>query len=124
MRGAMRAVLKALFSALILSGTVAAVALLGRYGLFDGFDRADLRWEENCRFTDRNGAVLRILPDARGERHLWVPGREIPDTVKRAFLAAEDRRFYLHPGFDPLAIARAARVKRNGGRGGAGGGAP
>lgn len=116
MRGAMRAVLKALFSALILSGAVAAIALLGRYGFFDGFDRADLRWEENCRFTDRNGAVLRILPDARGERHLWVPGREIPETVKRAFLAAEDRRFYLHPGFDPLAIVRALRVNRNGGR--------
>ncbi len=116
MRDGMRAVVRTVLSALILSGTVAAVTLLGRYGAFDGFERADLRWEENCRFTDRNGAVLRILPDARGERHLWVPGREIPEAVKRAFLVAEDRRFYLHPGFDPLAIARALRANLRGGR--------
>jgi penicillin-binding protein 1C len=112
----MRVVLQTLLSALILSGTVAAIALLGRYGLFDGFERADLHWEENCRFTDRDGAVLRILPDARGERHLWVPAREIPETVKRAFLAAEDRRFFLHPGFDPLAIMRAVRANLQSGR--------
>lgn len=111
-----RPLLRAVLSALFLSGAVGAVALLGRYGLFDGFDREELRWEENCRFTDRNGAPLRILPDARGERHLWVPGREIPESVKRAFLAAEDRRFYLHPGFDPLAIARALRANLRGGR--------
>lgn len=116
MRDGMRVVFRTLLSALVLSGTVAAVVLLGRYGLFDGFERADLRWEENCRFTDRNGEVLRILPDARGERHLWVPVGEIPDTVKRAFLAAEDRRFFLHPGFDPLAIARAARSNLRSGR--------
>ncbi|MFA6148626.1 MAG: penicillin-binding protein 1C [bacterium] len=116
MRAVARAVLRTVLSALILAGTVAAVALPGRYGLFDGFERADLRWEENCRFSDRNGVPLRILQDARGERHLWVPASAIPETVKRAFLAAEDKRFFLHPGFDPLAIARAARANLRGGR--------
>jgi len=116
MRGGMRTVFRTVLSALILTGAIAAVALLGRYGLFDGFERADLGWEENCRFTDRNGEVLRILADAQGERHLWVPGREIPEAVKRAFLAAEDRRFFLHPGFDLLAIVRALRANLHGGR--------
>ncbi len=31
----------------------------------------------------------------------------LPDHVPQAFLAIEDRRFYYHPGIDPLGIARA-----------------
>ncbi|MBF8259014.1 MAG: membrane carboxypeptidase/penicillin-binding protein PbpC [Actinobacteria bacterium] len=116
MRGGVRAIRKSLLSALILAGAATAVVLPGRYGLFDGFERADLHLEENCRFTDRNGTPLRILPDAREERHLWVPGKEIPEAVKRAVLAAEDRRFYLHPGFDPFAILRALQANLHGGR--------
>lgn len=33
---------------------------------------------------------------------------ELPEHVPQAFLAIEDRRFYSHPGIDPLGIARAA----------------
>jgi penicillin-binding protein 1C len=32
---------------------------------------------------------------------------EIPGELKAVFILAEDRRFYAHPGVDPLAIARA-----------------
>ena len=31
---------------------------------------------------------------------------DVPQTVRNAFLAAEDRRFYSHPGVDPIGLAR------------------
>lgn len=40
---------------------------------------------------------------------------ELPDHVKEAFLAIEDRRFYDHWGVDPRGIARAAWTGRGGG---------
>lgn len=33
---------------------------------------------------------------------------DLPEHVPQAFMAIEDRRFYSHPGIDPLGIARAA----------------
>ncbi len=43
------------------------------------------------------------------ERRFFVPGRDIPATVRKAVLAAEDQRFYLHHGFDMEGILRALR---------------
>lgn len=55
---------------------------------------------------DREGRLLSaaIAPDGQ-----WrFPGDgEIPDRFVRALLAREDKRFYRHPGVDPLAAARA-----------------
>jgi penicillin-binding protein 1C len=50
-----------------------------------------------------------MLPDENGLYHLWIDGKEIPDIVKKAFIAAEDRRFYDHHGFDLFATLRALR---------------
>src|SRR5574341_1088679 len=58
-------------------------------------------------FTDRYGKELRFLPDVKGERARWVPLAGIPVTVRNAFIAAEDERFYRHHGFDAIAILRA-----------------
>lgn len=41
------------------------------------------------------------------ERRIWVPLAELPPHVPRAFIAAEDRRFFEHVGVDLLGIARA-----------------
>ena len=43
------------------------------------------------------------------ERRYFVPVRDVPDIVKKAFLAAEDQRFYTHHGFDSKGILRALR---------------
>jgi penicillin-binding protein 1A len=56
-----------------------------------------------------------VVRDRRGdqvdrfyvERRQWVPLDELPDHVWQAFVAAEDRRFFEHPGVDALGIARA-----------------
>ncbi|HEY6037435.1 MAG TPA: PBP1A family penicillin-binding protein [Kofleriaceae bacterium] len=42
------------------------------------------------------------------ENRQIVPLERMPSHVPAAFLSAEDRRFYQHPGFDPLGIVRAA----------------
>jgi len=42
------------------------------------------------------------------ERRIWSPLAEMPPHVWRAFIAAEDRRFFEHKGFDLGGIFRAA----------------
>jgi penicillin-binding protein 1A len=40
-------------------------------------------------------------------RRIWVSLDDIPDSVQKAFVAAEDRRFYQHHGVDERGIIRA-----------------
>src|SRR5271168_1486179 len=40
-------------------------------------------------------------------RRVWVPLSDVPDFVQKAFIAAEDRRFYQHHGVDERGIIRA-----------------
>jgi penicillin-binding protein 1C len=56
---------------------------------------------------DRNGELLRLFPDGRGRFSLWSEVDKIPIHLKQAVIAAEDQRFYYHPGFDPIAVLRA-----------------
>jgi penicillin-binding protein 1A len=42
-----------------------------------------------------------------GNRRIWVPLSDIPDFVQKAFIAAEDQRFYQHHGIDEHGIIRA-----------------
>ena len=48
-----------------------------------------------------------LIAEFATERRLFVPIDDIPALVKNAFIAAEDKNFYLHPGFDPTGIVRA-----------------
>ncbi|HVJ55264.1 MAG TPA: transglycosylase domain-containing protein [Aliidongia sp.] len=59
--------------------------------------------------TDRHGAFLAQLAGGAEGYGYW-PVDKIPDRVAAAILALEDRRFWDHPGIDPLAILRAARA--------------
>ena len=42
------------------------------------------------------------------ERRLFLPIQMIPDRVKQAFISAEDKDFYTHPGIDLVSLAGAA----------------
>jgi penicillin-binding protein 1C len=57
--------------------------------------------------VDRKGNILRIFPDKQDRFGLWVSNDAVPHTLISAVIAAEDKRFFHHPGFDPLAMARA-----------------
>lgn len=50
----------------------------------------------------------RLIDEFALERRLFTPIDDIPEQVKNAFIAAEDRNFYVHTGFDARAIAVAA----------------
>lgn len=41
------------------------------------------------------------------EKRVFVAIHDIPEPVKEAFLAAEDKNFYSHPGVDAMGVARA-----------------
>lgn len=49
-----------------------------------------------------------LIGEYARERRLYVPIDEIPPRVKQAFLSAEDKNFYNHPGVDIFGIIRAA----------------
>lgn len=78
----------------------------------------DFRGESvhSLRVVDRNGIVLReFLNDSEG-RGQWKPVGEISPFLLEATIAIEDRRFRMHPGIDPPAIARAAWQNMRAGR--------
>jgi penicillin-binding protein 1A len=50
----------------------------------------------------------RLMAELAAERRIFVPYTAIPEKVRQAFIAAEDKNFYTHHGIDPFAIARAA----------------
>lgn len=49
-----------------------------------------------------------LIGEYARERRLYVPINQIPVRVKQAFLSAEDKNFYSHPGVDIYGIIRAA----------------
>jgi penicillin-binding protein 1C len=57
--------------------------------------------------TDRHGEVLYEPLAASGNRSEWLTADSLPGRIVSATLAAEDRRFFGHPGVDPKAIGRA-----------------
>jgi len=64
-------------------------------------------------YLDRNGALIAT----RGTQ--MAPPADLdalPDYVPAAFIAIEDRRFYHHPGFDPIGMARAMATNMRAGR--------
>ncbi|WP_415184151.1 penicillin-binding protein 1A [Phaeovulum sp.] len=58
----------------------------------------------------------RLIDEFAEERRLYVPGSEIPELVKQAFISAEDKNFYTHKGYDLLSMLSAARDALAGGR--------
>lgn len=61
----------------------------------------------------RDGTQLVSLGPSYGK---WVGHREIPQVMKDAMLSVEDRRFYSHPGIDPIGLARSFWVRFQEGR--------
>lgn len=54
------------------------------------------------------GADGGLIAEFARERRLFVPIEQIPRRVIDAYLAAEDKDFYTHPGVDFMGVARAA----------------
>ena len=52
----------------------------------------------------RDGTEIVELGPSYGQ---WLSANEIPQVMKDAMIAVEDRRYYSHPGVDPYGLARA-----------------
>ncbi len=52
-----------------------------------------------------NGA---LLAEFATQKRLFVPVKAMPPQLIHAFLSAEDKSFYSHPGVDPVALVRAS----------------
>ncbi len=48
-----------------------------------------------------------LMSEYARQRRLFLPIQAVPDIVKQAFISAEDKNFYTHPGIDVVALTRA-----------------
>ena len=101
--------LKLLFLLLILG--MIALAATAWWLLYDlppisRLEQPELR--PTTQILDRNGELLYEVLDTQTGRQLDLTLDQLPQACIQATLATEDRRFYMHAGFDPVAIARAA----------------
>ena len=95
----------ALLGAIALVVAVAvAVASLPSYGQLT--KRNDLG--QMIRVHASNGAVLVSLGPSFGQ---WLTYDQIPQSMRSAMIAIEDKRFRSHPGVDPIGIARSIAVR-------------
>ncbi len=58
-------------------------------------------------FEDARGRFLAELSRDQHRMGFWPPPEPIPERIAKATLAAEDSRFYSHPGVDPPSVVRA-----------------
>lgn len=56
-------------------------------------------------YNGENGEILRLHDK---EDRVSIPLSDVPDLVQKAFISAEDARFYEHPGVDVIRIVGAA----------------
>ena len=61
----------------------------------------------------RDGSEIVSLGPSYGN---WLTWHEIPQPMKDAMISVEDRRFFSHPGVDPIGLARAVWVWATGDR--------
>jgi 1A family penicillin-binding protein len=62
---------------------------------------------ETTRVLDRNGGLLYEILDPTAGRRTYIRLADISPNLLAATIATEDKEFYSHRGFDPLAISRA-----------------
>ena len=97
-------------SAMVFAGLTAGALLLGGLYLYlnpklPAIDRLqDVQLQEPLRVYTRDGELLAVYGSKR-RQPLQI--ENVPPVVRNAFVAAEDDRFYDHPGVDWMGIARA-----------------
>ena len=75
----------------------------------------------SIRITDRNGRLLYDILPEQGGRHAVLSFDDIPQCMKDATIAVEDKNFYSNPGVDFEGILRALWIDLRGGETIAGG---
>jgi penicillin-binding protein 1C len=101
---------------ILLSAVASLAALLSLPLLFPfPWERLD-RHPASVAVYDREGNLLRLTRGEGDIISLPVPLSAMGDWAGKAAIAAEDKRFFRHPGIDPIAIGRAALQNLSSGR--------
>lgn len=90
---------------LVIWAAIFSVAFLGfmAIGLPDTSSLDKINKQPSITYLDRSGALIAV----RGSQAAAAVNiDELPPYVPLAFVAIEDRRFFTHPGFDPIGMAR------------------
>ena len=77
--------------------------------------------QPSVRITDRNGGLLYEILPSQGGRNAALAFDSIPQCMKDATIAVEDKNFYTNPGVDIQGILRALWINLQGGETLAGG---
>ena len=83
-------------------------------GEIDSFE--DLKASPNgqmIRVRAADGTVIQSLGPSFGR---WLDISQLPSEMKDAMVAVEDRRYYIHPGVDPIGITRSLYARAIDGR--------
>lgn len=102
-----------LFGYLFGIGAVVALIIAGGVWIYlqklnDGLpDYTALKNYEPPVMTRVHAADGSLMAEYANQRRLFLPIQAIPDRLKQAFIATEDKNFYTHIGVDPEGIARA-----------------
>ncbi|MDI6768574.1 MAG: transglycosylase domain-containing protein [Anaerolineales bacterium] len=122
----LRALILVTFAAVALALILAAIGIYQYYTIAASLPSVeDLRARasqfETTRILDRNGNILYEILDPNAGRRTYISLAKISPYLVAATIATEDKDFYAHPGYDPIAILRA--LWNNAISGGEGGGA-
>ncbi|MCH7693606.1 MAG: penicillin-binding protein 1A [Proteobacteria bacterium] len=96
-------------------GILVIVAILGVGGALFVFQHFGRDLPDYTQLADYQPPVMtrvhagdgRLLAEYAIEKRVFVPVKAMPRRVVQAFLAAEDKNFYYHPGIDVIGVLRA-----------------
>jgi penicillin-binding protein 1A len=107
---------------IVRAGVIAALLGVIVLGIFVAIARSeidsfeDLKASPNgqmIRIRAADGTVMQSLGPSFGR---WLTIDQLPSEMKDAMVAVEDRRYYMHPGVDPIGITRSVYVRAVEGR--------
>lgn len=96
-------------SGLSLGGVSAGILAIYFFGTPSVVEIRDYPFKQTSFLYDRTGTneLYRLYDE---ENRIVISHEAIPDTMRFATIASEDKHFYSHRGIDPLAISRAFKV--------------
>ena len=106
--------LKIGFVAALLGAMILGISVLVARSEIENFE--DLKASPNgqmIRIRAADGTVIQAIGPSFGR---WLTIGQLPGEMKDAMVAVEDRRFYRHPGVDPIGITRSFYVRATKGR--------
>lgn len=112
---ALRLVMRLAWRAALVAGLILGAAVLYVYSTLPSPDAIlDGRSRGSVTILDRSGEIFAWRGEQFGGQ---ITAATVSPNLKNAVIATEDRRFYNHPGVDPIGVASAVKINLREGRG-------